>query len=131
MDLFRQLEISLGRKVSGKKIETLENKPYLTPANIGSPGVRDLGEVLAVNNNAATRRPRLKQAAEQMQQCRLLPQPDGPMIATNSPSPTSKDRPRRAGTSSLPILYDFFRSMVWRIGFIRFGLVKCFDDLII
>src|SRR6476620_1397273 len=54
-----------------------------------------------------------------------LPQPDGPIIATNSPSPTSKDKPLRAGTSSFPILYDFFRSTVRRIGFMVLLLKAC------
>src|SRR5690606_10311435 len=47
-----------------------------------------------------------------------LPQPDGPIIATNSPSLISREIPRRAGTSSLPILYDFARSSAFTIVFI-------------
>src|SRR6476620_5209902 len=47
-----------------------------------------------------------------------LPQPDGPMIATNSPFSTSMDTPRSAGTSILPIMYDLVRFSVLRIAFI-------------
>ena len=33
-----------------------------------------------------------------------FPEPDGPMIATNSPGSTLNDTPFSAGTSTLPIL---------------------------
>src|SRR5579883_276383 len=41
-----------------------------------------------------------------------LPQPDGPMIAVNSPSRTRMLTPRRASTSTFPTLYVFRRSIV-------------------
>jgi hypothetical protein len=40
-----------------------------------------------------------------------FPDPDGPMMATNSPAPTESETPRRAGTTTLPIRYSFFRSI--------------------
>src|SRR5438874_6360529 len=39
-----------------------------------------------------------------------LPEPDGPMIATNSPSSISSETPRRAWTITSPIVYRLCRS---------------------
>src|SRR5207237_102291 len=42
----------------------------------------------------------------------LLPEPDGPMMATISPSCTTNDTPRSACTSISPILYVFVTSLI-------------------
>ena len=39
-----------------------------------------------------------------------LPEPDGPMMATTSPASTRSDTPRRADTSTVPILYSLATS---------------------
>ena len=54
MDLFGQLEITLGRECR-KQIKALKDKSNLTPPNVGPAGVRHLCKILAVNNNAAAR----------------------------------------------------------------------------
>src|ERR1700738_3649549 len=45
-----------------------------------------------------------------------LPQPEGPITATDSPGETSKFTPRKAGTSTLPARYSFQRFSVLSIG---------------
>ena len=42
-----------------------------------------------------------------------FPEPDGPMIATNSPRSMSTDTPLSAWTDSAPMRYVFQRSSVW------------------
>ena len=46
----------------------------------------------------------------------LLPLPDGPMRATNSPAATVSETPRSASTVVSPSGYDFVSSRAWRIG---------------
>src|SRR5262249_22241626 len=45
-----------------------------------------------------------------------LPEPDGPMMATNSPRAMSSDTPRRACTSMSPSVYTFRRSRMRMTG---------------
>ena len=52
----------------------------------------------------------------------LLPEPDGPMMATYSPGSTASVQPRSAWTVSTPIWYVFHTSAMsmtgWGIGFV-------------
>lgn len=65
VDLLSELEISLGRQ-SREKVEPLKYKPDLTPADVGSLGVRNFSEVFAVDDDTAARR--RQKPAQQMEE---------------------------------------------------------------
>jgi hypothetical protein len=52
-----------------------------------------------------------------------LPEPLGPMIATNSPVRTVSETPRRACTTLVPMTYDFVSSDTWMTGASPYGVV--------
>ncbi len=68
VDLFGELKVTVSRQ-RREKIKSLKDKADLSASDIGPLGVRDLGEILAVDQYAAARR--TQQSTEQMQQRRF------------------------------------------------------------
>src|SRR5581483_798456 len=52
-----------------------------------------------------------------------LPEPEGPMMATNSPRPISSETPRRACTSTSPSVYRLVTSRIRMTGTARLTLI--------
>ena len=95
----RQADIAQDGR-AGQQIEGLEDEADRFAADIGQLVVGELRDVLAVQEIFAGCR-RVEGAEDCMSVD--LPEPDGPMIATNSPSSMVKLTPRKAGVAMSPV----------------------------
>ena len=81
-----------------QQVEELEHDADVPPAHVCQLGPRPAGERLAGDHDLAfvgVSRPATRLSSVD------LPQPDGPMTATNSPPPTIRSTPRSARTGAL------------------------------
>src|SRR5579885_1282519 len=99
MNMLSQLNILLGCE-RGEQVEALKDKANFMPPEASPLAIRHIAEVISFNPNLATvgeaRPPRRCNNVD-------LPQPEGPTIATNSPSWIASVTPRSACVSTLPV----------------------------
>ena len=83
----------------GQQVEALEYEADGMVPDFGAAGVADVADVLA--GELVDAGVRLVEQPEDVSSV-LLPEPEGPMIATHSPGQTSRSTPSRTGTGTCP-----------------------------
>ena len=93
MDLFGKLQIAVGRK-RREKVEPLKDKADLSPADVG-PSASETFD----RSSPSIRMLPLVGLSNPPKRCSSVdfPQPDGPMMATNSPFSISERNAPKAG----------------------------------
>ena len=98
----RQLRV-LDRAEHGDEVVRLEDEAHRRRR--GSPVRRASESACRSTPSRSTRPPSMSSRPEQQLSRVVLPEPDGPMTETNSPSCTTRSTSRSASTSSAPVWY--------------------------
>ena len=98
----------LGHVEERDEVERLEDEPGPVAAQPRGPVVGQLADDLALEDRP--RRSSGRSRPPSSWRSVLLPLPDGPMSATNSPAATDRETPRSASTVVSPSGYDLVRS---------------------
>ena len=111
-DRQRQRDVLLGGQ-RRQQVELLEDEADLVPAQLRSAACRDPGSRSPPMNTS----PEVGRSSPARQCINVdLPDPDGPMIAVNSPAGKVAVTPSRAVTSVCPVPYTLRSSTAWAAG---------------